>query len=104
MSKFLNVFVVIVALIAIGTSIEYESTLSITGQQNTKELIYTDSIMQVYNTSCIETSNYQYVMINNSKDVLRNGNIEIGNWEDIDIMIKPIKEIGPKTLLADVWV
>lgn len=84
--------------------ISYESTLSITGQIDTKESIYTDSIMQVYNASCIETSNYQYVFINNSGDVLRNGNIEIGNWQGIELMIKPIKEIGKKSLLADVWI
>ena len=85
--------------------ITYESTLSITGQLDTKESIYTDSIMQVYNASCIETSNYQYVFLNNSDDVLDGyGNITKGNWQDIDVMIKPIKEIGKKSLLADVWV
>lgn len=105
MYKLTKILAAIMVLTAIGTSIEYVSTLSITGYPDNQESIYTDLIMQVYNNTCIETANYQYVFINNSNDMLDGyGNITIGNWIGVDIMVKPVKEIGSKSLLADVWV
>lgn len=101
MYKLCNILIAVIALTAIGTSIEYVSALSITGYPDSQEKIYTDQILQVYNNSCIETANYQHVFINNADDIK---NITIGNWQDIDVMIKPIREIGAKSLLADVWV
>jgi len=61
--------------------------------------IYEDSILWVYNSSCIETSNYQYLFINV-------GELNINLFDTYDnrnITVKEIKELGPKSVLANIY-
>ena len=57
--------------------------------------IYTDTILSVYNSTCIETANWKYVFINNTsltqEDIYKN------------IFVSEIRELGDKALLADIF-
>jgi len=61
--------------------------------------IYTDTILGVYNSTCIETANWQYVFLNNT--VLNEE--EIDQYDNRDIFVSEIKELGEKSLLADIF-
>jgi hypothetical protein len=61
--------------------------------------IYEDSILWVYNSSCIETSNYLYLFINI-------GELDLNLFDEYDnrnITVKEIKELGPKSVLANIY-
>lgn len=60
----------------------------------TTNLIYDDIIVDVYNSSCIETANYQFVNLNNMEVSKSN----IGNR----ILVSEIKQLDKKSLLADI--
>lgn len=78
MSKFLNIFVAIAALIAIGSA---------NGP-------YEDIVMQKYNNSCIETANWQYVFI---------AGIEITNLTtNQTITVHELKTLQPKSVFAEI--
>jgi serine protease inhibitor len=57
--------------------------------------IYTDTILSVYNSTCIETANWKYVFINNTsltqEDIYKN------------IFVSEIKELGNNSLLANIF-
>ncbi len=57
---------------------------------------YLDTIVRIYNDSCIETANWQYVHLNN-------GHLDLNNtYIDGDIEVEEIKQIGEKSVLANV--
>jgi hypothetical protein len=63
------------------------------------QTLYTDSILWVYNSTCIETSNCQYVFLNNTELNLE----EFDSYDNRDIFVSEIKELGTKSLLADIF-
>jgi len=60
----------------------------------TTNLIYDDIIVNVYNSSCIETVNYQFVNLNNMEVDKSN----IGNR----ILVSEIEQLSKKSLLANI--
>jgi hypothetical protein len=74
------------ALLGIGAAIE--------------QTLYTDSILWVYNSTCIETANWQYVFLNNMELNLTN----FDSYDNRDIFVQEIKELGNKSVLADIFI
>lgn len=64
------------------------------------QVIYSDVIMYVYNNTCIETSNWLYLHVNNAEDM--RSNLDIGNFEGVKILVHEIEQIGNKSVLADI--
>jgi len=60
-------------------------------------LIHEDIILDVYNSSCIETANYLYLFINNTE--IDANNID---WFDRIIIVMNIKQLNPKSVLANI--
>jgi hypothetical protein len=77
---------------------------SIDGKENIETLIYTDVIISVYNNSWIETSNYQFVQIENSKELLKELGEDLKEYEGKEIIVREIKELGNKTLLVEITI
>lgn len=62
--------------------------------------IYEDSILWVYNSTCIETSNYLYLFINIGGEL----NMDLfDSYDNRNITIKEIKQLGPKSVLANIY-
>jgi hypothetical protein len=67
--------------------------------QSLDNSIYEDSILWVYNSSCIETCNYLYLFINI-------GELDLNLFDSYDnrnIAVKEIKTLGPKSVLANIY-
>jgi hypothetical protein len=91
MSKIFLALAILIAMANSGLAIEQ------------REVISSDIIVQVYNDSCIETANWQYLQINNAEDLTSGfGHLSIGNWQGINILVHEVRIIGPKTVLADI--
>lgn len=54
----------------------------------------TDIVTRVYNDTCIETANYQYVFINYST---------VEKYDNLPIALGVIKEFGNGSVLADIF-
>jgi hypothetical protein len=54
----------------------------------------TDVVTVVYNDSCIETANYQYVFINYTS---------VDKYDEFPIALGVIKEFGNGSVLADIF-
>jgi len=67
--------------------------------QSLDNQIYEDSILWVYNSTCIETCNYLYVFINVGE---LNMNL-FDSYDNRNITVKEIKELGPKAVLANIY-
>jgi len=65
----------------------------------TANQIYEDSILWVYNSSCIETSNYLYLFINVGELNLN----EFDLYDNRNITVKEIKQLGNKSVLANIY-
>jgi hypothetical protein len=72
--------------------------------QGLPNVYYCDNILQVYNSTTIETANYQYVQINNTQQISYTEGGSIQNLNGSSILISEIRENGPKSLLADVYI
>ena len=68
----------------------------------TINIIYDDIIMSVYNSSYIETANYQYLKINNTDEINITEGEPIFEFIGNEILVKEIKEINKNTLIADI--
>ena len=64
------------------------------------QVIYSDVIMHVYNNTCIETSNWLYLHVNNVEDL--RSNLAIGNFEGVKILVHEVRQLGDKSVLADI--
>jgi hypothetical protein len=60
------------------------------------QTLYIDVMVGFYNSTCIETSNWKYVFINFSDD-------ELMDCTGTEIVIVELKQLGPKSVLADVY-
>jgi len=60
--------------------------------------IYLDNILTFYNSSCIETSNYKYVFVASSNEEI------LKSYEGGLIVVYEFKELGNKSLLADITI
>lgn len=87
----------LIALLALCCSLGAARTVD----QST--VIYSDIILHVYNNTCIETSNWQYLTIANSEDFQHAfGHLEIGNWEGVPIHVRELAQTGPKSVTAEI--
>jgi hypothetical protein len=74
-------------------------TLLIGACQGIDNQIYEDSILWVYNSTCIETANYLYVFIN-----VGELNLDLfDSYDNRNITVKEIKQLGPKAVLANIY-
>jgi hypothetical protein len=65
----------------------------------TANQIYEDSILWVYNSTCIETSNYLYLFIN-----IGELDLELfDSYDNRNITVKEVKQLGPKSVLANIY-
>ena len=80
------------------------STATITDQSKDCmiNIIYDDIIMSAYNSSYIETANYQYLRINNTDEINITEGEPITEFIGNEILVKEIKEINKNTLIADI--
>ncbi len=63
------------------------------------ELLYYDVVLQKYNDSCIETSNWQYLFINYSDEEIKEEFVGTNN----EFMIEEIEQIGEKAMVANIY-
>lgn len=91
MFKYLVILIAIIAMALNGSAFE------------DRQIIYSDQILHVYNNTCIETANWQYLHINNYVDFKSGfGNLDIGNWQYVPIYVHEIEQLGNKSVLADI--
>ena len=82
------IFVAIIACVGLSAA------HTIHGDSN----MYTDTILKVYNSTCIETSGYPYVFLNNTKLDMN----KVGEYDNLEILVEEIS-YGPETLYANIY-
>lgn len=102
MNKYIYIFIAMAALIAAGSACSCDFMNSY--PRDVIPNYYEDNIMMIYNSSWIETANYQFVKVNNTHEL----NITLGekliDFNGSNIIVSEKKRLGPKSLLADVFI
>lgn len=90
MSKISNLVTICICLLIASVSVCIANSYTVDSS------VYSDLILTKYNKSCFESANWQFVRVNSSV-----GNRE-GYAEGNYILIKEVKVLGEKSVLADV--
>lgn len=61
-------------------------------------LMHEDVILDIYNSSCIETANYLYLFINNTQIDMN----KLDSYDNRNIIVMNIKELGPNSIFAKI--
>ena len=80
-------------IIMLASLIMLTLILSIPVKSQIEQTLYPDYAINQYNSTCIESSNWEYIFINNT----------FSGHTPTEIWIKELKQLGNKSVLADVY-
>jgi hypothetical protein len=60
---------------------------------------YDDNIIWIYNETCIETTTWQYLYLNNTNIDLNN----FDSYDNVDIRVVDLKVLNKESVIADIY-